>query len=126
MESFLHWFSFTIPHITASHSQIINLYAHLVGIPIRMQDPYSGLEKDLKDIIIAATTPLNIMDIKSHMTSKKGVKGLPAKFLIEKARYIARIKDISAFEDIFALLIYGMFLSLTLITSLTSMQSTFS
>src|SRR4051812_47031530 len=45
-------------------------YSRLTGIPVYAQDPYSGLEKNPDDIIIAATTPLNVVDIRTHMVSR--------------------------------------------------------
>ena len=44
------------------------------------------------------------------MTTKGGIRRLPAQFLLEKARYFARMKSTIAFEAIFALLAYGLFL----------------
>ena len=85
-------------------------YSRLIGIPVYAQDPYSGLEKNPDDIIIAATTPLNVVDIRTHMVSRGGIHGLPSKFLFDQARYFVSIQDMSAFEEILALLIYGLFL----------------
>src|SRR4051812_18879151 len=85
-------------------------YSRLIGIPVYAQDPYSGLEKNPDDIIIAATTPLNVVDIRTHMVSRGGIQGLPSKFLFDQARYFIGIQDMSAFEEILALLIYGLFL----------------
>lgn len=39
-----------------------------------------------------------------------GILGLPAKFLIDEARYFAKMKSMDAFEAILALLIYELFL----------------
>ena len=44
------------------------------------------------------------------MTTKGGIRGLPAQFLLEKARYFTRMKSTIAFEVIFTLLAYGLFL----------------
>ena len=44
------------------------------------------------------------------MTTKGGIRGLPSQFLLEKARYFSRMKSTIAFEAIFALLAYGLFL----------------
>ena len=44
------------------------------------------------------------------MTNKGGIRGLLAQFLLEKARYFAKMKSTTAFEAIFALLAYGLFL----------------
>src|SRR4051812_14263498 len=85
-------------------------YSRLIGIPVYAQDPYSGLGKNPDEIIIAATTPLNVVDIRTHMVSKGGIQGLPSMFLLDQARYFISIQDMSAFEEILALLIYGLFL----------------
>src|SRR3954462_15772656 len=85
-------------------------YSRLIEIPVYAQDPYSGLEKSPDDIIIAATTPLNVVDIRTHMVSRGGIQGLPSKFLFDQARYFVSIQDMSAFEEVLALLIYGLFL----------------
>src|SRR3954470_14390743 len=61
MGSFPPWCSFTIQRITASPFSDYQLmptleeYSRLIGIPVYVQDPYSGLEKNPDDIIIAAT-----------------------------------------------------------------------
>ena len=44
------------------------------------------------------------------MTTKGGIRGLPAQFLLEKARYFSKMKSTIAFEAIFALLAYEFFL----------------
>ena len=44
------------------------------------------------------------------MTTKGGIRGLPAQFLVEKARYFAKMKITISFEAIFAFLAYGLFL----------------
>src|SRR4051812_6249057 len=85
-------------------------YSRLIGIPVYAQDPYSGLGKNPDEIIIAATTPLNVVDVRTHMVSKGGIQVFPSKFLLDQARYFVSIQDMSAFEEILALLIYGLFL----------------
>src|SRR4051812_46504439 len=72
-------------------------YSRLIGIPVYVQDPYSGLEKNPNDIIIAATTPLNVVDIRTHMVSRGGIQGLPSKFLFDQARYFVDINAIKIF-----------------------------
>ncbi|XP_050897715.1 uncharacterized protein LOC127104579 [Lathyrus oleraceus] len=44
------------------------------------------------------------------MTTKGGILGFPAKFLMDKARYFASMKSMDAFEATLSLLIYGLFL----------------
>ena len=101
-------------------------YSHLVGIPIFSQDPFSGLEKDLKEVTIAANTPLKVSDIKAHMTIKGKIRGLPAEFLMEQAQYFARVQNMNVFEAVFALLIYGLFLFPNIATLSTSTLSRYS
>ena len=48
--------------------------------------------------------------IKANLTTKGGILGFPAKFLIDEARYFASMKSMDAFEAILALLIYVLFL----------------
>ncbi|XP_050889595.1 uncharacterized protein LOC127094865 [Lathyrus oleraceus] len=47
--------------------------------------------------------------IKANLTTKGGILGLPAKFLIDEARYFSSMKSMGTFEAILALLIYGLF-----------------
>ena len=49
-------------------------------------------------------------EVEAHMTTKGGIRGLPAQFLLEKARYFSRMKSTVAFEAIFVLLAYELFL----------------
>ena len=49
-------------------------------------------------------------DIEAHMTTKGGIRGLPAKFLLEKHHFFSRMKSTNSFEAIFVLLAYGLFL----------------
>ncbi|XP_050876010.1 uncharacterized protein LOC127079670 [Lathyrus oleraceus] len=85
-------------------------YSYLLGLPISDQIPFSGLEEIPKDRIISEATHLTMFKIKAHITTKGGILGLPAKFLMDKARYFANMKSMDAFEAILALQIYGFFL----------------
>lgn len=49
-------------------------------------------------------------EIKANLTTKGGILGLPAKFLIDEAHYFANMKSMDALEDILPLLIYGLLL----------------
>ena len=61
-------------------------YSHLVGLPISNQDLFSGLEEVPQDHTLARFTVLKVSHINAHMTTKGGILGLPAKFLIDKAQ----------------------------------------
>jgi hypothetical protein len=49
-------------------------------------------------------------EMKANLTTKGGILGLHAKFLIEEARYFDSMNSMDSFESILALLIYGFFL----------------
>ena len=85
-------------------------YSHLIGLPISDQDPFTGLEAVPKDQIIARVTTLKVSDINAHMTTKGGILNLPARFLMDKAQHFGNMGNMSAFDIIFALLVYGLFL----------------
>ena len=53
---------------------------------------------------------LKVSDINAHMTTKGGILGLPAKSLIGQAQLFIKMGNMLAFEAIFALLTYGLFL----------------
>ncbi|XP_050878580.1 uncharacterized protein LOC127082387 [Lathyrus oleraceus] len=85
-------------------------YSHLLGVPISSQAPFSGLEEDPKDQDIANATHLEMLELRYHMTTKGKVFGLTTEFLMNKAQYFARMRSVDAFEAVFALLIYELFL----------------
>ncbi|XP_050920278.1 uncharacterized protein LOC127137914 [Lathyrus oleraceus] len=85
-------------------------YSHLLGVTISSQAPLYGLEDDPKDQDIAKATHLKMLEIRDHMTTKGKMLGLTAKFLMNKAQYFARTRSVDAFEVVFPLLIYGLFL----------------
>ena len=85
-------------------------YSHLIGIPISDRDPFTGLEEVPQDHIIARFTALKVSDINAHMTTKAGILGLPAKFLIGQAQLFIKTGNTLAFEAVFSLLTYGLFL----------------
>src|SRR3954467_15787243 len=61
-------------------------FSELIGLPIRDQLPFTGLERKPKPEVIAAALHLRKSEIKSNWETKSGVEGLLAKFLFEKAR----------------------------------------
>ena len=78
-------------------------YSYLLDLPITDRVPFTGLEGG-KYHETAALIHLGKSEVEAHMTTKGGIRGLPTQFLLEKARYFARMKSTVAFEAIFALL----------------------
>ncbi|KAI5438368.1 hypothetical protein KIW84_024203 [Lathyrus oleraceus] len=85
-------------------------YAHLVGIPILDQLPFSGLESIPTSQEIADMLHIDESLVKAHMTTKGGIQGLPSEFLIAQATVYGKAMSEDAFEAIFVLLIYGLVL----------------
>ncbi|KAI5390016.1 hypothetical protein KIW84_075368 [Lathyrus oleraceus] len=85
-------------------------YAHLVGIPILDQVPFSGLESIPTPREIADMLHIDESLVKAHMTTKGGIQGLPSDFLIAQATAYGKAMSEDAFEAIFVLLIYGLVL----------------
>src|ERR1044072_9516576 len=59
---------------------------------------------------IASALHLKRSDIEANWETRSGLKGLLAKFLMKKAREFLKAMSFHAFEDIVALLIYGLVL----------------
>ncbi|KAI5447441.1 hypothetical protein KIW84_015048 [Lathyrus oleraceus] len=85
-------------------------FSRMLGIPILDQTPFSGLEKIPKSEEVAAALHMTKSDIETNCVTRSGVKGLLAKFLINKAREFLKDMNVHAFEDVLALLIYGLVL----------------
>ncbi|KAI5415908.1 hypothetical protein KIW84_041082 [Lathyrus oleraceus] len=85
-------------------------FSRLLGIPILDQTPFGGLEKIPKSEEVAEALHMTKSDIETNWVTRSGVKGLLAKFLINKAREFLKVMDFHAFEDVLALLIYGLVL----------------
>src|SRR3954471_1073429 len=85
-------------------------FSELIGLPVRDQLPFTGLERIPKPEIIDAALHLRKSEIEPNWETKSGVKGLLAKFLMEKARLLLENKSYPAFEEVVALLIYGLVL----------------
>jgi hypothetical protein len=85
-------------------------YAHLVGIPILDQVPFSGLESIPTSREIADLLHIDESLIEAHMTTKGGIQGLPSDFLIAQATVYGKAMSEDAFEALFVLLIYGLVL----------------
>src|ERR1043165_4150782 len=85
-------------------------YSYLFGRPITSVVPFTGLEEEPKYHEIAVITHLKRSEIDDNMTTKGCIRGLSAAFLLNKAHYFGDMKSMEAFEAIFALLAYGLFL----------------
>lgn len=85
-------------------------FSKLLGEPILDQIPFSGLENIRRSEDIVVALHLTRSDIETNWVTRSGVKGLLAKFLINKAREFLKAMSFHAFEDILALLIYGLVL----------------
>ncbi|XP_058777623.1 uncharacterized protein LOC131651912 [Vicia villosa] len=85
-------------------------YAHLVGIHVSNKIRFCGLEEISKLQVIASALHLKKSDIDNNFITKECIRGIIVEFLIKKATYFASAGSMTAFEDILALLIYGMVL----------------
>ena len=85
-------------------------FSQLLGIPILDQLPFNDMERDPNPKEIARALHLQQSDVTVNWETISGVKGFLAKFLLEKAQYCWNTLDLQAFEEILALLIYGMVL----------------
>ena len=79
-----------------------------MGIPIIDQLPFNSTEKDPRPEEIARALHLQRSDIVANWETRSGVKGFLAKFLLGKAQYCWDTFDLHAFEEVLALLIYGL------------------
>ena len=85
-------------------------YSYLLDLLVTDRGPFTGLEGEPKPHEITSLIHPGKSEVESHMTTKVGIRGLPAQFLMDKARYFTRMKSTIAFEAIFALLAYELFL----------------
>ena len=81
-----------------------------MGVPILDQIPFTGIEKDPRPEEIALSLHLQRFDIVANWETRSGVKGFLVKFMFEKAQLFWDALDLKAFEEILALLIYGLVL----------------
>ena len=81
-----------------------------MGIPILDQLPFNDIERDLSPEEIARALHSQRSDVVANWEIRSGVKGFLAKFLLEKAQDCWDTLDLQAFEEVLALLIYGMVL----------------
>ena len=82
-------------------------YSYLLDLPITDRVPFTSLEVEPKSHEIDALIHLGKSEVEAHMATKGGIRGLPTHFLLEKARYFAKMKSTVSFEAIIALLAYG-------------------
>ena len=85
-------------------------FSRLLKIPILDQLPYNGTEKEPKLEEIAKALHLQSSDLKGHWEVRSGIKGFLARFLFEKAQECWNSLDLQAFEEVVALLVYGLVL----------------
>ena len=82
----------------------------MLEVPILDQIPFTSLEKVPKPEDITVALHLKRLDTLSNLETRNGVKGFSPKFLIKKARGFLDAMTFLNFEDILALLIYGLVL----------------
>ncbi|XP_050898392.1 uncharacterized protein LOC127105264 [Lathyrus oleraceus] len=85
-------------------------YSYWFSLPVFDKLPFSGSEKTPTSAAIAEALHLETSVVKHNFTKKGGILGLTSRFLLEKAFIFAEADSRDAFEDIFALLIYGIVL----------------
>ena len=85
-------------------------FSLLLGVPVLDQISFTGLEGIPKPEVLAEALHMKRADIIANWETRSGVKGFLAKFLLEKDRSLWDDMDFQAFEDILALLIYGLVL----------------
>src|SRR3954468_19201427 len=78
-------------------------FSELIGLPVRDQLPFTGLERIPKPEIIAVSLHLRKSEIESNGETKSGVKGFLSKFLMGKARSLLKDRSYQAFEEVVAL-----------------------
>ena len=79
-----------------------------MGVPILDQLPFNGTERDPKPEEIAQALSLQRSDVVANWETRRAVQRFPVKFLFEKAHYFWDNIDLQDFEEVLALLIYGM------------------
>ena len=82
----------------------------LLGLPILERVPFIGFEQDPTAEGVSVALHLKPSDIESHWERRSRVKGLLAKFLMEKAQIFLDAMSYHAFKDFLALLIHGLVL----------------
>ena len=85
-------------------------FSQLLEVLILNQIPFTGIEKDPRPEEIALALHLQWSDIMANWETRSGVKGFLSKFLIDKAQLFWDDMDFQDFEEVLALLIYGLVL----------------
>ncbi|XP_058740931.1 uncharacterized protein LOC131613261 [Vicia villosa] len=85
-------------------------FSEMLHIPIGNQLPFTDLVNIPKPEVIVAALHLKKAEVENNWETRSGVKGFLAKFLLDKARLFSDSMSYHAFEDILALLIYGLVL----------------
>ena len=82
----------------------------LLEVPILDQIPFTGLEQVPKPEDVTVALHLKRSDIITNWKTRNEVKGFSPKFLMEKTQWFLDAMNFCAFEDMLALLIYGLVL----------------
>ena len=85
-------------------------FSQLLGILIINQLPFNGTERDPSLEEVSRALYLQQFDITANWETRSGVKGFLTKFLLEKEQDCWNTLYLQAFEEVLALLIYGMVL----------------
>lgn len=85
-------------------------YAQLLHIPVADTVPFSGSEKLPEHSSLAKVLYMKKSEFKNNFTTKGGLPGFTAKFLMGKVSYFASQGCDIIVEHLFALLIYGLLL----------------
>lgn len=88
-------------------SQTLKEFAYIVGIPIRDKIPFIGGEKEPKSHIIGASLHVPKVKVKNSLITKGGISSFPIKYLGERASHYADMGRNDVFEEILALMIFG-------------------
>ena len=85
-------------------------FSDLLGISILEQTPFTGWDKVLRPEEIASSLHLTKAKVMSNWETRSRAKGFLTKFLVGNAYHFWDSLDFQEFEDILALLIYGLVL----------------
>lgn len=85
-------------------------YAQLIHIPVADTVPFSGSEKLPEPASLCKVLYMKESEFKNNLTTKGGLPGFTAKFLMGKVSYFASQGYDIIVEHLFALLIYGLLL----------------
>ncbi|KAI5436200.1 hypothetical protein KIW84_022603 [Lathyrus oleraceus] len=86
-----------LPILSADLVPTLEEYSHLLGIPVSIRVPFSGLEEIPRSNFIVETLHLKKSEIEAHWVKKGGLFGLPSDFLIKEATAFAKARTIRLF-----------------------------